>query len=74
MTSCIIVNWLPTSLCLLSAVCFCVAYAVRQRKRELAEDLAALEAEHAAGSTLGRKGNMDLTFLRQVWPVVTSGC
>ena len=51
------------------AVCFCVAYVVVIRKREAAEDVAALAAAHAAGETMGRKGNMDLSFLRQVRPL-----
>jgi hypothetical protein len=53
------------------AVCFCVAYVVVIRKREAAEDVAALAAAHAAGETMGRKGNMDLSFLRQVRPEMT---
>ena len=51
---------------LAAAVCFCVAYIVVLRKREQEEDLAALAAAHEAGDTMGRKGNMDLSFLRQV--------
>ena len=39
---------------------------MKTRKREQVEDLARLAAAHARGSTLGQKGNMDLSFLREV--------
>ena len=55
--------------CLLAGCCCSVllrGHVVVIRKREAAEDVAALAAAHAAGETMGRKGNMDLSFLRQV--------
>lgn len=55
------------------AVCFCVGYVVWLRKRQQEEDLAALAAAHSAGDTMGRKGNMDMAFLRQVRMKVVQG-
>jgi hypothetical protein len=49
-----------------NAVCFCVVYLIWLRKRQHEDDMAALAAAHAAGDTMGQKGNMDLAFLRQV--------
>lgn len=43
-----------------------VVWQIRTRKRELAEDLAELEAAQAAGNPQGLRGNMDLAFLREV--------
>lgn len=51
---------------ILNAVCFCVGYMIWLRKRQQEDDMAALAAAHAAGDTMGQKGNMDLAFLRQV--------